>query len=126
MHHRTVPHATGMLGYFFFFQSDQTLVALSVSAISLTCVRVVNTETKLCGFACVSSLLVCCVLQVTKLLYNYRSHEALLTLPSKLFYKGELSFRAPRAVVDSLCQWKNLPKKGFPLLFHGVRVGGRF
>lgn len=125
MHHRTVPHAPGMLGYFF-FQSDQTLVALFVSTISLTCVRVVNTETKLCGFVCVSSLLVCCVLQVTKLLYNYRSHEALLTLPSKLFYKGELSFRAPRAVVDSLCQWKNLPKKGFPLLFHGVRVGGRF
>ncbi|CAK6950909.1 RNA helicase Mov10l1 [Scomber scombrus] len=58
---------------------------------------------------------------VTKLIYNYRSHEALLTLPSKLFYQGELCFKAPRAVVDSLCQWKNLPKRGFPLLFHGVR-----
>uniref|UniRef100_A0A8C4HEP8 RNA helicase n=1 Tax=Dicentrarchus labrax TaxID=13489 RepID=A0A8C4HEP8_DICLA len=58
---------------------------------------------------------------VTKLIYNYRSHEALLTLPSKLFYQGELSFKAPRAVVDSLCQWKTLPKKGFPLLLHGVR-----
>ncbi|XP_071350088.1 RNA helicase Mov10l1 isoform X2 [Trachinotus anak] len=58
---------------------------------------------------------------VTKLIYNYRSHEALLTLPSKLFYQGELCFKASRAVVDSLCQWKNLPKKGFPLLFHGVR-----
>ncbi|KAF3688597.1 RNA helicase Mov10l1 [Channa argus] len=58
---------------------------------------------------------------VTKLIYNYRSHEALLTLPSKLFYKGELCFQAPRAIVDSLCQWKTLPKKGFPLLFHGVR-----
>lgn len=58
---------------------------------------------------------------VTKLTYNYRSHEALLTLPSKLFYKGELCVKAPRAVVDSLCQWKGLPTKGFPLLFHGVR-----
>uniref|UniRef100_A0A8C9Y3G0 RNA helicase n=1 Tax=Sander lucioperca TaxID=283035 RepID=A0A8C9Y3G0_SANLU len=58
---------------------------------------------------------------VTKLIYNYRSHEALLTLPSKLFYKSELCFKAPRAIVDSLCQWKTLPKKGFPLLFHGVR-----
>uniref|UniRef100_A0A4W6FMT7 RNA helicase n=1 Tax=Lates calcarifer TaxID=8187 RepID=A0A4W6FMT7_LATCA len=58
---------------------------------------------------------------VTKLIYNYRSHEALLMLPSKLFYQGELCFKAPTAIVDSLCQWKNLPKKGFPLLFHGVR-----
>ncbi|XP_053282435.1 RNA helicase Mov10l1 [Pleuronectes platessa] len=58
---------------------------------------------------------------VTKLIYNYRSHEALLTLPSKLFYKGELCCEASRAVVESLCQWKTLPKKGFPLLFHGVR-----
>uniref|UniRef100_A0A8D3C744 RNA helicase n=1 Tax=Scophthalmus maximus TaxID=52904 RepID=A0A8D3C744_SCOMX len=58
---------------------------------------------------------------VTKLIYNYRSHEALLVLPSKLFYQGELCCKAPRAIADSLCQWKNLPKKGFPLLFHGVR-----
>ncbi|XP_044049108.1 RNA helicase Mov10l1 [Siniperca chuatsi] len=58
---------------------------------------------------------------VTKLMYNYRSHEALLTLPSKLFYQGELCFKAPRAIVDSLCHWKTLPKKGFPLLLHGVR-----
>ncbi|XP_068579229.1 RNA helicase Mov10l1 isoform X2 [Cebidichthys violaceus] len=58
---------------------------------------------------------------VTKLIYNYRSHEALLTLPSKLFYKNELCFNAPRAVVETLCKWQILPKKGFPLLFHGVR-----
>uniref|UniRef100_A0A3Q4I625 Putative helicase Mov10l1-like n=1 Tax=Neolamprologus brichardi TaxID=32507 RepID=A0A3Q4I625_NEOBR len=58
---------------------------------------------------------------VTKLVYNYRSHEALLTLPSKLFYQGELCCKGPRSIVDSLCQWKNLPKKRFPLLFHGVR-----
>ncbi|XP_061891869.1 RNA helicase Mov10l1 isoform X2 [Entelurus aequoreus] len=58
---------------------------------------------------------------VTKLIYNYRSHEALLTMPSKLFYHGELCVKAPKAVVDSLCKWKTLPKKGFPLLFHGVR-----
>ncbi|XP_061629680.1 RNA helicase Mov10l1 isoform X2 [Phyllopteryx taeniolatus] len=58
---------------------------------------------------------------VTKLIYNYRSHEALLTLPSKLFYHGELCVKAPKAVVESLSQWKTLPKKGFPLLFHGIR-----
>ncbi|XP_043980050.1 RNA helicase Mov10l1 isoform X2 [Gambusia affinis] len=58
---------------------------------------------------------------VTKLIYNYRSHEALLMLPSKLFYLGELCFKAQREIVESLCQWKNLPKKDFPLFFHGVR-----
>ncbi|XP_028286299.1 RNA helicase Mov10l1 [Parambassis ranga] len=58
---------------------------------------------------------------VTKLIYNYRSHEALLSLPSKLFYQGELCFKGPADVVDSLCQWKCLPKKGFPLLFHGTK-----
>ncbi|XP_061578737.1 RNA helicase Mov10l1 [Cololabis saira] len=58
---------------------------------------------------------------VTKLIYNYRSHEALITLPSKLFYQGELCFKASAATVESLCQWKSLPRKGFPLIFHGVR-----
>ncbi|XP_065129006.1 RNA helicase Mov10l1 [Paramisgurnus dabryanus] len=58
---------------------------------------------------------------VTKLVYNYRSHEALLELPSRLFYAGELCVRAQRTVVDSLCHWNRLPTKGFPLIFHGVR-----
>uniref|UniRef100_A0A6Q2YGL2 RNA helicase n=1 Tax=Esox lucius TaxID=8010 RepID=A0A6Q2YGL2_ESOLU len=60
-------------------------------------------------------------LLVTKLVYNYRSHEALLSLPSRLFYGGELCVRAQRAIVDSLCHWSRLPTKGFPLIFHGVR-----
>ncbi|XP_051553163.1 RNA helicase Mov10l1 [Myxocyprinus asiaticus] len=60
-------------------------------------------------------------LVVTKLVYNYRSHEALLELPSRLFYAGELCVRSQRAVVDALCHWNRLPTKGFPLIFHGVR-----
>ncbi|XP_072528268.1 RNA helicase Mov10l1 isoform X2 [Salminus brasiliensis] len=60
-------------------------------------------------------------LLVTKLVYNYRSHEVLLSLPSRLFYGGELCVRSQRAVVDSLCHWSRLPTKGFPLIFHGVR-----
>ncbi|XP_060764793.1 RNA helicase Mov10l1 [Neoarius graeffei] len=60
-------------------------------------------------------------LLVTKLVYNYRSHEALLELPSRLFYGGELCVRSQRAVVDSLCHWSHLPTKGFPLIFHGIR-----
>ncbi|XP_058263651.1 RNA helicase Mov10l1 [Hemibagrus wyckioides] len=60
-------------------------------------------------------------LLVTKLVYNYRSHEVLLELPSRLFYGGELCVRSQRAIVDSLCHWSRLPTKGFPLIFHGVR-----
>ncbi|XP_061085697.1 RNA helicase Mov10l1 isoform X2 [Conger conger] len=60
-------------------------------------------------------------LLVTKLVWNYRSHEALLALPSRLFYRGELCARAPRRVVEALCHWRRLPARGFPLLFHGLR-----
>ncbi|XP_052403443.1 RNA helicase Mov10l1 isoform X3 [Carassius gibelio] len=60
-------------------------------------------------------------LLVTKLVYNYRSHEALLELPSRLFYSGELCVRSQRTVVDALCHWNRLPTKGFPFIFHGVR-----
>ncbi|XP_023666128.2 RNA helicase Mov10l1 isoform X2 [Paramormyrops kingsleyae] len=60
-------------------------------------------------------------LLVTKLVYNYRSHEVLLALPSRLFYSGELCARAERAVVDALSNWGHLPAKGFPIIFHGLR-----
>ncbi|XP_066109145.1 RNA helicase Mov10l1 [Saccopteryx bilineata] len=60
-------------------------------------------------------------LLVTKLVKNYRSHAALLALPSKLFYHKELEVCADSKVVTSLLGWEKLPKKGFPLVFHGVR-----
>ncbi|XP_077025339.1 RNA helicase Mov10l1 isoform X2 [Tamandua tetradactyla] len=60
-------------------------------------------------------------LLVTKLVKNYRSHSALLALPSRLFYHQELEVCADPKVVTSLLGWEKLPKKGFPLIFHGVR-----
>ncbi|XP_054843764.1 RNA helicase Mov10l1 [Eublepharis macularius] len=60
-------------------------------------------------------------LLVTKLVKNYRSHAALLTLPSKLFYHKELEVCADPSVANSLLGWEKLPKKGFPLVFHGMR-----
>ncbi|XP_069346579.1 RNA helicase Mov10l1 [Eulemur rufifrons] len=60
-------------------------------------------------------------LLVTKLVKNYRSHAALLALPSRLFYHRELEVCADPEVVTSLLGWEKLPKKGFPLIFHGVR-----
>ncbi|XP_019524085.1 PREDICTED: RNA helicase Mov10l1 [Hipposideros armiger] len=60
-------------------------------------------------------------LLVTKLVKNYRSHAALLALPSRLFYHRELEVCADPKVTTSLLGWEKLPKKSFPLLFHGVR-----
>lgn len=53
---------------------------------------------------------------------NYRSHAALLALPSRLFYHRELQVCADPRVVTALLGWEKLPRKGFPLVFHGVRV----
>ena len=39
---------------------------------------------------------------VTLLTRNYRSHEALLTLPSKLFYEDSLLAEANRSMTESL------------------------
>ncbi|XP_035749610.1 RNA helicase Mov10l1 [Egretta garzetta] len=60
-------------------------------------------------------------LLITKLVKNYRSHSALLALPSKLFYHKELEVCADASVVTSLLHWRKLPRKGFPLIFHGIR-----
>ncbi|KAK3272925.1 hypothetical protein CYMTET_18811 [Cymbomonas tetramitiformis] len=57
---------------------------------------------------------------VFELSNNYRSHPALLELPSRLFYDGRLVSRAPSQKVSSLCQWRKLPNPHFPLLFVGV------
>ncbi|KAM4783148.1 RNA helicase Mov10l1 isoform 2-T2 [Cyanocitta cristata] len=60
-------------------------------------------------------------LLITKLTKNYRSHSALLALPSKLFYHKELEVCADTSVVTSLLNWGKLPRKGFPLIFHGIK-----
>ena len=57
---------------------------------------------------------------VTKLVQNYRSHPAILKLPNELFYDNELEVKADQLVRESLCKWDHLPKKGFPIIFHGI------
>ena len=61
-------------------------------------------------------------LLVTKLINNYRSHPSLLSLPSAIFYDAELKEFGDKKITESLCEWEMLPKKGFPLLFHGIKV----
>ncbi|NXG43608.1 M10L1 helicase, partial [Psilopogon haemacephalus] len=59
---------------------------------------------------------------VTKLLWNYRSHEAILKIPNELFYDSELKAceRTELDVRNTYCTWEELPRKGFPIIFHGV------
>ncbi|KAE8293494.1 putative helicase mov-10-B.2 [Larimichthys crocea] len=57
---------------------------------------------------------------VTKLLKNYRSHPAILKIPNELFYDGELQVCADEFLRNSYCRWEYLPKKDFPVIFHGV------
>lgn len=58
---------------------------------------------------------------VTKLVRNYRCHQHILSLPSQLFYKGDL---VPCKEDDTLhpLTWKDiLPNPEFPVLFKGVQ-----
>ncbi|XP_073707601.1 putative helicase mov-10-B.1 isoform X2 [Garra rufa] len=57
---------------------------------------------------------------VTKLLHNYRSHPAILKIPNELFYENELQVFANQMEREAFCHWEHLPKKGFPVVFHGV------
>uniref|UniRef100_UPI0037E7FEF8 putative helicase mov-10-B.1 n=1 Tax=Semicossyphus pulcher TaxID=241346 RepID=UPI0037E7FEF8 len=57
---------------------------------------------------------------VTKLLRNYRSHAAILKIPNELFYENELQVFADQWEREAYSNWEHLPKKGFPVIFHGV------
>jgi len=61
---------------------------------------------------------------ITKLLDNYRSHDALLRVPSELFYKGSLRCKAS-AKVTSLCKNFDLLHDGenFPMMVYDVKDG---
>ncbi|KAL3648990.1 hypothetical protein CASFOL_005393 [Castilleja foliolosa] len=58
---------------------------------------------------------------MTKLVRNYRTHEAILRLPSELFYNGELlPCKEESASVLESCD-DILPNKEFPLIFMGIQ-----
>ncbi|KAK3587543.1 hypothetical protein CHS0354_004830 [Potamilus streckersoni] len=60
-------------------------------------------------------------LLVTKLVDNYRSHSAILSLPSQLFYHDELIVQAERQLTQTFVGWKELPNPNVPVIFHGIR-----
>lgn len=46
---------------------------------------------------------------ITKLVRNYRSHPAIISLPSQLFYRDQLIASADAVERSSLCTWNGLP-----------------
>mmetsp|Transcript_4655 Transcript_4655/g.14067 ORF Transcript_4655/g.14067 Transcript_4655/m.14067 type:complete len:752 (-) Transcript_4655:467-2722(-) len=56
----------------------------------------------------------------TKLVRNYRAHPELLRVPNELFYEAELIAAGDKAVINSLCEWQDLPASEVPLIFHGI------
>ena len=57
---------------------------------------------------------------LTKLVRNFRSHDALLQLPSRLFYENELLACADDDLKRYCARWERLPTRGVPLLFDGI------
>ncbi|EQC30526.1 hypothetical protein SDRG_11843 [Saprolegnia diclina VS20] len=58
---------------------------------------------------------------ITMLQHNYRSHPALLELPSRLFYRGALVASGNIAKTHALTQWDGLGGRGhFPMVWHSV------
>lgn len=51
---------------------------------------------------------------------NYRAHEALVTLSSKMFYNGEVVAAKLSEGRNFFCDWNKLPKK--VLIFLNVKI----
>ena len=58
---------------------------------------------------------------VTKLVRNYRSHKMILKLPNETFYDGDLIASADITRSHRFINWEHLPRRGFPILFHGCQ-----
>ncbi|KAF8343993.1 P-loop containing nucleoside triphosphate hydrolase protein [Cantharellus anzutake] len=58
---------------------------------------------------------------IVTLSQNYRSHPAILKFPSDQFYGKKLEACGDPLVTQCLSQWSELPKSGFPIIFHAVK-----
>lgn len=57
---------------------------------------------------------------IVKLLKNFRSHPDILKFSNDRFYKSELKACGDPAMIHSLDNYEELPKKRFPVIFHGI------
>ncbi|KAJ7056200.1 RNA helicase [Mycena amicta] len=59
-------------------------------------------------------------INIVKLVKNFRSHPAILEFSNNQFYDGELVPCGNPALIRSLENSDELPRKKFPLIFHGI------
>ncbi|KAF7291981.1 RNA helicase [Mycena indigotica] len=59
-------------------------------------------------------------INIVKLVNNFRSHPAILNFSNNQFYDGELVSCGNPALIKSLENSDELPRKKFPLIFHGI------
>ncbi|KIM42180.1 hypothetical protein M413DRAFT_70670 [Hebeloma cylindrosporum] len=57
---------------------------------------------------------------IVKLVKNFRSHPDILQFSNEEFYKSELKACGDRALIHSLDGYDELPKRNFPIIFHGI------
>ena len=57
---------------------------------------------------------------LTQLTHNFRSHEALLELPNRLFYDNALECKASAMLKNHCVGWDQLPNRKIPMIFHGI------
>ncbi|XP_038111696.1 putative helicase MOV-10 [Culex quinquefasciatus] len=57
---------------------------------------------------------------ITQLRNNFRSHPALLELPNRMFYAGQLRAKASPDKTHWAVGWDRLPNRTVPLIFHHV------
>jgi helicase MOV-10 len=68
----------------------------------------------------VLTLVLICVYRIVKLVKNFRSHPSILQFPNERFYTSELQSCGDPMITHSLENAEDLPKRGFPTIFHGV------
>lgn len=57
---------------------------------------------------------------ITKLVKNFRSHPRIIQVSNELFYENQLVAAGDPKKIKKAENWRLLPKKKFPIIFHGV------
>eukprot|EP01114_Cavostelium_apophysatum_P015339 TRINITY_DN4152_c0_g1_i1.p1 TRINITY_DN4152_c0_g1~~TRINITY_DN4152_c0_g1_i1.p1 ORF type:complete len:1313 (-),score=347.23 TRINITY_DN4152_c0_g1_i1:70-3933(-) len=96
--------------------SDNGLsISLQEGLMTLPLYNSASTATSLASSSAFSRF--CC----TQLKKIYRSHPAIVSLNSKLFYQDQLEICTPKSEARSMCDWEELNNKDdFPILFYGI------